>query len=64
MGESHAFRDYADWEAVAHFKAAFSHPDFRAAITWTQAHRDLNPAIQALSKVLRPAQVNAEPSKH
>jgi hypothetical protein len=49
---------------VAHFKAAFSHPDFRAAITWTQAHRDLNPAIQALSKVLRPAQVNAEPSKH
>jgi heme-degrading monooxygenase HmoA len=32
VGESHAFLNYAVWESVAHFKAAFSHPDFRAAL--------------------------------
>ena len=32
IGESHVFLNYAVWESVAHFKAAFSHPDFRAAL--------------------------------
>ena len=32
VGESYVFMNYAVWESVAHFKAAFSHPDFRAAL--------------------------------
>ena len=32
VGESCVFMNYAVWESVAHFKAAFSHPDFRAAL--------------------------------
>lgn len=32
VGESYVFMNYAVWESVAHFKAVFSHPDFRAAL--------------------------------
>ena len=32
VGESYVFMNYAVWESVAHFKAAFSHPDFRTAL--------------------------------
>ena len=32
VGESCVFLNYAVWESVAHFKAAFGHPDFRAAL--------------------------------
>lgn len=33
VGASHCFLNYAVWESVAHFRAAFSHPDFKAALT-------------------------------
>ena len=29
---STAFMNYAVWESVAHFRAAFNHPDFKAAL--------------------------------
>lgn len=32
VGEGNAFLNYAVWESVAHFRAAFSHPDFRRAL--------------------------------
>ncbi|MSU61676.1 MAG: antibiotic biosynthesis monooxygenase [Pedosphaera sp.] len=32
VGESYVFMNYAVWESAAHFKAAFSHPDFRATL--------------------------------
>lgn len=32
VGDGNAFLNYAVWESVAHFRAAFSHPDFRRAL--------------------------------
>lgn len=32
IGGSHLFLNYAVWESVAHFRAAFTHPDFGAAL--------------------------------
>jgi heme-degrading monooxygenase HmoA len=32
IGGSCAFLNYAVWESVAHFRAAFTHPEFRAAL--------------------------------
>jgi heme-degrading monooxygenase HmoA len=32
IGGSHVFMNYAVWESVAHFRAAFSHPEFRRAL--------------------------------
>jgi heme-degrading monooxygenase HmoA len=32
IGGSHMFMNYAVWESVAHFRAAFSHPDFVGAL--------------------------------
>lgn len=33
IGESATYLNYAVWESVAHFRAAFSHPEFRAKLT-------------------------------
>jgi heme-degrading monooxygenase HmoA len=32
LGASRLILNYAIWESVAHFRAAFSHPDFRSAL--------------------------------
>jgi heme-degrading monooxygenase HmoA len=32
IGASNLFLNYAVWESVAHFRAAFNHPDFNAAL--------------------------------
>src|SRR5262249_54069212 len=32
IGGSTLFLNYAVWESVAHFRAAFNHPDFKAAL--------------------------------
>jgi len=32
MGGSCVFLNYAVWESVAHFRAAFTHPDFQSAL--------------------------------
>jgi len=32
LGGSRLFLNYAVWGSVAHFRAAFSHPDFRSAL--------------------------------
>ncbi len=32
VGPSRLFLNYAVWESVAHFRAAFTHPDFMAAL--------------------------------
>ena len=32
IGGSNVFFNYADWESVAHFRAAFEHPDFKSAL--------------------------------
>jgi heme-degrading monooxygenase HmoA len=32
LGDSHMFLNYAVWESTAHFRAAFSHPDFQSAL--------------------------------
>ncbi len=32
IGGSTAFMNYAIWESVAHFRAAFNHPEFKAAL--------------------------------
>lgn len=32
IGGSTAFMNYAVWESVAHFRAAFNHPEFKAAL--------------------------------
>ncbi len=33
IGGSCVFLNYAVWESVAHFRAAFSHPDFQSALS-------------------------------
>jgi heme-degrading monooxygenase HmoA len=33
IGESPTYLNYAVWESTAHFRAAFSHPEFRARIS-------------------------------
>lgn len=33
IGGSTVFMNYAVWESVAHFRAAFNHPDFQAALS-------------------------------
>lgn len=33
IGASPTYLNYAVWESTAHFRAAFSHPDFRAKIS-------------------------------
>ena len=33
IGGSNVFLNYAVWESVAHFRAAFSHPDFKTALS-------------------------------
>jgi heme-degrading monooxygenase HmoA len=33
IGENATYLNYAVWESTAHFRAAFSHPDFQAKIT-------------------------------
>jgi len=32
LGASRLFLNYAVWESVAHFRAAFAHPDFQSAL--------------------------------
>jgi heme-degrading monooxygenase HmoA len=32
IGSSTVFMNYAVWESVAHFRAAFTHPEFKAAL--------------------------------
>jgi heme-degrading monooxygenase HmoA len=32
IGGSTVFMNYALWESVAHFRAAFNHPEFKAAL--------------------------------
>lgn len=32
LGDSQMFLNYAVWESTAHFRAAFSHPDFQSAL--------------------------------
>ena len=32
IGGSHMFMNYAVWESVAHFRAAFNHPEFKQAL--------------------------------
>jgi hypothetical protein len=32
IGGGTTFMNYATWESVAHFRAAFNHPDFKAAL--------------------------------
>lgn len=32
LGASRLYLNYAVWESVGHFRAAFSHPDFRSAL--------------------------------
>ncbi len=32
LGASRLFLNYAVWESVAHFRAAFTHPDFRSSL--------------------------------
>lgn len=32
VGESCVFMNYAEWKSVAHFREAFTHPDFRSAL--------------------------------
>lgn len=32
IGGSRLFLNYAVWESVAHFRAAFTHPDFRSSL--------------------------------
>ena len=32
LGESASYMNYAIWESTAHFRAAFSHPAFRASL--------------------------------
>jgi heme-degrading monooxygenase HmoA len=32
LGASRLYLNYAVWESVAHFRAAFGHPDFRSAL--------------------------------
>lgn len=32
VGESHAFMNYAVWESVDHFRAAFTNPEFQQAL--------------------------------
>ncbi len=32
IGGSNVFFNYAVWESVAHFRAAFEHPDFKSAL--------------------------------
>ena len=32
IGESSMFLNYAVWESVAHFRAAFNHPEFKSAL--------------------------------
>ena len=33
IGESPTYLNYAVWESTAHFRAAFTHPDFRAKLS-------------------------------
>ncbi|MGU7773976.1 antibiotic biosynthesis monooxygenase family protein [Burkholderia sp. MR1-5-21] len=33
IGERPTYLNYAVWESTAHFRAAFSHPDFRAKVS-------------------------------
>ena len=33
IGDSPTFLNYAVWESTAHFRAAFTHPDFQAALS-------------------------------
>ena len=33
IGESPAYLNYAVWESTAHFRAAFTHPEFRAKLS-------------------------------
>jgi heme-degrading monooxygenase HmoA len=38
VGDSYLFVNYAVWEAVKHFRWAFTHPDFRNAIAGRRLH--------------------------
>ena len=33
LGESRLYLNYAVWESTQHFRAAFTHPEFRASLT-------------------------------
>ncbi|NPT55999.1 antibiotic biosynthesis monooxygenase family protein [Paraburkholderia elongata] len=33
IGESPTYLNYAVWESIAHFRAAFTHPEFRAKLS-------------------------------
>jgi heme-degrading monooxygenase HmoA len=45
LGESRLYLNYAVWESVAHFRAAFSHPDFRAALAHYPASAVASPHL-------------------
>jgi heme-degrading monooxygenase HmoA len=45
IGESATYLNYAVWESVAHFRAAFSHPEFRAKLTGYPASTIASPHL-------------------
>lgn len=45
IGGSTAFMNYAIWESVAHFRAAFNHPEFKAALAHYPASTVASPHL-------------------
>ena len=52
IGESPTYLNYAVWESTADYRAAFTHPEFRAklsaqssSVSWTNAPRLVAPAL-------------------
>ncbi|MGO8066874.1 antibiotic biosynthesis monooxygenase [Rhizobium leguminosarum] len=45
VGESPAYLNYAVWESTADFRAAFSHPEFRAKLSAYPSSADASPHL-------------------
>jgi heme-degrading monooxygenase HmoA len=45
IGDSPTYLNYAVWESTAHFRAAFSHPEFQAKITTYPASAIASPHL-------------------
>jgi heme-degrading monooxygenase HmoA len=45
IGESPTYMNYAVWESVAHFRAAFTHPEFNAKLTAYPASTAASPHL-------------------
>jgi heme-degrading monooxygenase HmoA len=45
IGGSTAFMNYAVWESVAHFRTAFNHPEFKAALAHYPASAVASPHL-------------------